>query len=117
MGSLAQSFGLDILLTEVLMFVIISVATHTRAVGQLATVAIGATVALDALWGGSISGASMNPACSFGPALVAGVWEAQWVYWLGPLLGAHLGAVLYQFLRAPMHHPATSSASRKTVAI
>jgi aquaporin NIP len=101
-GSAFQSFGLEILLTAVLMFVIISVATDTRAVGQLAALAIGATVALDALWGSPISGASMNPARSFGPALIAGVWRNHWVYWLGPLLGAALGACLHQFLRTPL---------------
>jgi MIP family channel proteins len=101
-GSAFQSFGLEILLTAVLMLVIVSVATDTRAVGQLAALAIGATVALDALWGGPISGASMNPARSFGPALIAGVWQNHWVYWLGPLLGAALGAAIYQFLRVPL---------------
>jgi aquaporin NIP len=101
-GSAFQSFALEILLTAVLMFVIVSVATDTRAVGQLAALAIGATVALDALWGGLISGASMNPARSFGPALIVGVWQDHWVYWLGPLLGAALGAGIYQFLRAPL---------------
>jgi len=100
-GDPVQSFGLEVLLTAVLMFVIISVATDTRAVGQLAALAIGATVTLDALWGGPISGASMNPARSFGPALVSGIWHDQWVYWLGPLLGASLGALIYQALRAP----------------
>jgi MIP family channel proteins len=104
-GSALQSFGLEVLLTAILMFVIISVATDTRAVGQLAALAIGATVALDALWGGPISGASMNPARSFGPALIADVWRDQWVYWLGPLLGAALGAGLYQLLRTPMPAP------------
>src|SRR3712207_6792484 len=88
------------------MFVIISVATDTRAVGQLAALAIGGTVALDALWGGPISGASMNPARSFGPALAAGVWRAHWVYWLAPLIGASLGALLYQGLRQPLPEPA-----------
>jgi aquaporin NIP len=101
-GSALQSFGLEILLTAVLMFVIVSVATDTRAVGELAALAIGATVALDALWGGPISGASMNPARSFGPALIAGIWQDHWVYWLGPLLGAALGAAIYQFLRVPL---------------
>lgn len=101
-GSSLQSFGLEVLLTAVLMFVIISVATDTRAVGQLAALAIGATVALDALWGGPISGASMNPARSFGPALVTGIWDEQWVYWLGPLVGAGLGAIVYQGLRTPV---------------
>lgn len=97
-----QSLGLELLLSAVLMFVIISVATDTRAVGQLAALAIGGTVALSALWGGPISGASMNPARSFGPALIAGVWQAHWVYWLGPLVGASLGALTYQLLRTPL---------------
>ena len=101
-GSAVQSLGLEVLLTAMLMFVIISVATDTRAVGQLAAIAIGATVALDALWGGPISGASMNPARSFGPALMAGVWANHWVYWLGPLVGASIGAFAYQVLRTPM---------------
>ncbi len=98
-GGAAQALGLETLLTAVLMFVIVSVATDTRAVGELAAIAIGGTVALDALWGGPVTGASMNPARSFGPALVAGQWQAHWVYWLGPIVGAIVGAALYQFLR------------------
>lgn len=116
-GSALQSFGLEVLLTAVLMFVIISVATDTRAVGQLAALAIGATVALDALWGGPISGASMNPARSFGPALVAGAWDNQWVYWVGPLLGAPLGAALYQFLRAPLPPAIPASVPEEQVSV
>ena len=96
-----QSFGVEILLTGTLMFVVTAVATDSRAAGQLAALAIGATVTLDALWGGPISGASMNPARSFGPALIAGVWQDQWVYWLAPVIGAVLGAAIYQFLRNP----------------
>jgi aquaporin NIP len=98
-GSVWQSFGLEIVLTAFLMFVITAVATDTRAVGQLAALAIGATVALDALFGGPISGASMNPARSVAPALVAGVWTHQWVYVVAPLLGASVGALLYQVIR------------------
>jgi len=105
-GSAEQAWGVEVLLTAVLMFVILAVATDTRAVGELAAVAIGATVALDALWGGPVSGASMNPARSFGPALVSGTWTDAWVYWLGPLLGAALGAGLYQLLRVPLPNPA-----------
>jgi glycerol uptake facilitator-like aquaporin len=78
------------------MYVIMAVATDTRAVGELAAVAIGGTVALNAMWAGPVSGASMNPARSFGPALLSGAWDAQWVYWVGPLVGAVSGAVLYQ---------------------
>jgi aquaporin NIP len=99
-GSPLRALGIEILLTAVLMFVIVSVATDTRAVGELAAVAIGGTVALDALWGGPITGASMNPARSFGPALVAGFWPSHWIYWVGPIIGALLGAILYQILRA-----------------
>ena len=99
-GSPWRALGIEILLTAVLMFVIVSVATDTRAVGELAAVAIGGTVALDALWGGPITGASMNPARSLGPALVAGFWPSHWIYWVGPIAGALLGAALYQALRA-----------------
>ncbi len=108
-GSAAQSFGLEVLLTAVLMFVIISVATDTRALGSPAALAIGFTVALDALWGGPISGASMNPARSFGPALVAGLWADQWLYWIAPIIGAGVGALLYQFLRDPQGQSAAGS--------
>ena len=96
-----QSFGIEVLLTAMLMFVITAVATDPRSPTMLAALAIGGTVALAALWGGPISGASLNPARSFGPALVAGVWHNQWIYWLGPILGASLGALIYQCIRLP----------------
>ena len=92
---------MEILLSAVLMFVIISVATDTKAVGAPAALAIGFTVALDALWGGPISGASMNPARSFAPALVSSIWTNQWIYWLAPIIGATIGATLYELLREP----------------
>jgi MIP family channel proteins len=98
-GSVWQAFGLEIVLTAFLMFVIVAVATDTRAVGQLAAIAIGATVALNALFAGPISGASMNPARSLAPALVSGAWLDQWIYVVAPLLGASLGAILYQAIR------------------
>jgi MIP family channel proteins len=98
-GTGLQSLGVEILLSAVLMLVIIAVATDSQAAGPMAAIAIGGTVALDALWGGPISGASMNPARSFGPALIAGAWQDHWVYWLGPLVGASIGALIYQRLR------------------
>jgi aquaporin NIP len=89
----------EVLLTAFLMFVIMAVATDTRAVGAAAAIAIGGTVGLDALFGGPVTGASMNPARSFGPALAAGEWRDFWLYVLGPVAGAALGAFAYQFVR------------------
>jgi aquaporin NIP len=87
------------LLTAMLMFVIVAVATDTRAVGAAAAIAIGGTIGLDALVGGSITGASMNPARSLAPALVAGEWRDFWIYAIGPVLGAAIGAFAYQGVR------------------
>jgi glycerol uptake facilitator-like aquaporin len=84
------------------MFVITAVATDTRAVGELAALGIGFSVAANALWAGPISGASMNPARSFGPAVLANVWQDQWIYWAGPIAGAIIGALLYQWVRKPL---------------
>ena len=93
-----QAFGLEVLLTFFLMFVIMAVATDVRASGP-AAIAIGLTVGLEALWGGPISGASMNPARSFGPALVSGELAFHWIYWAAPILGAALGAFAYEAIR------------------
>ncbi len=98
-GSERQSFLWEVVLTFFLMFVIMAVATDTRAVGEAAAIAIGGTVGLDAMFGGPISGASMNPARSFGPALVSGDLHALWLYIAAPLLGAGIGALAYQFVR------------------
>jgi aquaporin NIP len=89
----------EVILTAFLMFVIMAVATDTRAAGAAAAIAIGGTVGLDALFGGPVTGASMNPARSFGPALAAAEWQDFWVYVLGPPIGAALGAFAYQLVR------------------
>ena len=98
---LAPALAYEVVLTAILMFVIMSVATDTRAVGAGAAIAIGGTVALDALLGGAVTGASMNPARSFGPALASGQWQDWWVYLAGPVMGAVLGALAYQLVRGP----------------
>ncbi|HST55304.1 MAG TPA: MIP family channel protein [Solirubrobacteraceae bacterium] len=98
----------EIVLTALLMFVITAVATDTRAVGAAAAIAIGGTVGLDALFGGPITGASMNPARSFGPALVSGSWTSFWVYVAGPIVGAAIGVSAYELVRGPKLSPATS---------
>jgi MIP family channel proteins len=113
-GGAWQSFGLETLLTFFLMVVIMAMATDTRAVGQAAALAIGATVMLEALFAGPISGASMNPARSLGPALVSWTWTAQWVYLAGPFLGAIAGAIVYRYLReSGMKSRATQHAEKK----
>ena len=81
------------------MFVVMAVATDTRAVGEAAAIAIGGTIGLDAMFGGPISGASMNPARSAGPAIVAGDLHALWLYLIAPVLGTATGALVYQFIR------------------
>ena len=95
-------------MTALLMFVIMAVATDTRAFGAAAAVAIGGTVALDALFGGGVTGASMNPARSFGPALVASEWTDFWIYVLAPVTGAIAGALLYGLVR---HEPEADRAA------
>ena len=95
-----QALGLEVVITTFLMFVIMAVATDARAVRGTAAIAIGGYVGLAATFSGPIAGASMNPARSFGPALLSGTWTEHWVYWVGPIAGAILGALLYQFVRA-----------------
>jgi MIP family channel proteins len=89
----------EAVLTAFLMFVIMAVATDTRAVGAGAAIAIGGTVGLDALFGGAITGASMNPARSIGPALVSGKLHDLWIYVVAPIAGAAVGALAYQLVR------------------
>ena len=81
-----------------------AMATDTRAVGQAAALAIGATVGLEALFAGPICGASMNPARSLGPAIVSWTWTAQWIYIVGPMIGAVAGAYVYRWLREASQH-------------
>ena len=101
-----SAFVYELLLTAFLMFVIMAVATDTRAVGAAAAIAIGGTVGLDALFGGPVTGASMNPARSFGPALAAGEWHSFWIYVTAPLAGAAVGALAYQLVRGDRSLPA-----------
>ncbi len=98
-GSQAQSFLWEAVMSGFLMFVIVAVATDTRAVGEAAAIAIGGTIALDAMFGGPISGASMNPMRSLGPALVSGDLHALWLYILAPVVGTSIGGATYEFVR------------------
>jgi MIP family channel proteins len=92
------SLILEALMTFLLVLVIFGSAVHGKAVKSFAGIAIGGTIALDALFGGPISGASMNPARSLGPAFIAGVWSDQWIYVAGPLAGALLAVAAYRLM-------------------
>lgn len=87
-GSAIQSFGLEFLLTALLMLVILSVSVGAKEKGITAGIAIGGVIALEALFAGPICGASMNPARSLAPALVAGNLTSLWIYLLSPVAGA-----------------------------
>jgi aquaporin Z len=95
----AAAFGVEWLLSFALMFVIMAVATDERVADGFAALAVGLTVGFCALMGGPLTGASMNPARSFGPALVGGLWQAHWVYWLSPISAMIVAARTYDLLR------------------
>ena len=88
-------FAIEAILTFFLVTVVFGVAVDTRAHSSLAGLAIGFTITADILMGGTLTGAAMNPARAFGPALVSHYWQDQWLYWAGPLVGAGAAAILY----------------------
>ena len=92
----------EFILTFFLALVIFGAATDERAEGRIAGLAIGAYVGLAALAWGPVANASMNPARSLGPAIAGNEWSAHWVYWVGPIAGAVLGALAYELMRAPV---------------
>lgn len=94
----SQSLVLETLLTFILMVVILGSGLDRRAPVGFAGLAIGLTVGLEAAFMGPITGASMNPVRSLGPALVGTVWQHHWLYWIGPILGAQLAVVIYRYL-------------------
>jgi aquaporin Z len=96
---ISSAFMLEAVLTFFLMLVVMAVATDHRVASPAAGLAVGLTVGFDALMGGPLTGASMNPARTFGPAVAAGIWTAHWLYWLAPLLGAALAVLTYGYLR------------------
>ncbi|XP_010440890.1 PREDICTED: putative aquaporin NIP4-1 [Camelina sativa] len=95
----ARALVAEIIILFLLMFVISGVATDNRAVGELAGIAVGMTIMLNVFVAGPVSGASMNPARSLGPALVMGVYKHIWVYIVGPVLGVMSGGFVYNLIR------------------
>ena len=88
----------EIILTFVLVFTVFAVAIDPRGPAVLAPIAIGFAVLIDHFVGVPLTGASMNPARSFGPALISNTWEDHWVFWVGPLAGAALAGLIYYFV-------------------
>ncbi|XP_062150187.1 probable aquaporin NIP-type [Alnus glutinosa] len=98
-GSNFQALFIEIITSFLLMFVICGVATDNRAIGELAGIAVGMTVTLNMFISGPISGGSMNPARSIGPALLLRMYKGLWVYIAGPLAGTILGGFAYNMIR------------------
>lgn len=107
--SVPSAFVIEWLLSFALMFVIMAVATDDRVAGGFAAIAVGLTVGFCALMGGPITGASMNPARSLGPAVVGGLWQGHWLYWVAPVSGMMAAGWTYDFLRradrGTLHNP------------
>ncbi|MCY3005072.1 MAG: MIP family channel protein [Planctomycetota bacterium] len=100
-GDALQSFVLEFILTLILMFVILSVSTGSKEKGILAGVAVGSVIALEALFAGPISGASMNPARSLAPALVSLRFDSLWIYLIAPILGACVSVFACRCVQEP----------------
>lgn len=97
--SVGAALAIEFWLSFVLMATVIGATSDDRWGGGGAAVAIGMAVALDVLMGGPLTGASMNPARSFGPALIGQRWESQWLYWVAPMAGMTSAAVTLRWLR------------------
>jgi aquaporin Z len=90
------------------MFVVLCVSTGSKEIGILAGVAVGALIGLEAMFAGPISGASMNPARSLGPALVSMNTGTLWIYILAPILGSFAGVIAHYFVQAPKSETASA---------
>ncbi|KAM5581407.1 aquaporin NIP2-1-like [Rosa sericea] len=98
-GSDFQALITEIVMTFSMMFITSAVATDTKAIGELAGIAVGSAVCITSIFAGPISGGSMNPARTLGPALASAYYKGIWVYVVGPVIGTLLGAWTYNFIR------------------
>ncbi|KAJ8459947.1 hypothetical protein OPV22_032873 [Ensete ventricosum] len=104
----------EIVVTFNMMFVTAAVATDTKAVGELAGLAVGSAVCITSILAGPISGGSMNPARTLGPALASNKFDSLWVYFVGPPLGTVAGALAYSFIRLDGHSSSSQKGSQKS---
>ena len=93
-----RAFVLETVMTFTLVYVVSAATTSENKIGPLAGTAVGFTLGFNVLFGGSISGGSLNPARSFGPALVSGNFDFHWIYWVAPIIGGLIAAGLYKGL-------------------
>lgn len=108
--SVGGAFGVEWLLSFVLMLVIMAVATDKRVAPGFAGIAVGLTVGFCAMAGGPLTGASMNPARSLGPAVAGSIWDAHWIYWAAPITAMLVAVRVYEFLRAASPDTAATTA-------
>ena len=101
LAGMPAALAFEIALTAILMFVILGVSTGAKEKGLMAGIAVGGTVGLCAAFGGPVSGASMNPARSIGPALASGEYAGLWIYLVAPLLGVGLALLACRCVREP----------------
>ncbi|URD97046.1 zinc finger protein [Musa troglodytarum] len=107
-GTPARSLVMEVVVTFSMMFVTSAVTTDTKAVGELAGIAVGSAVCITSILAGPISGGSMNPARTLGPAVASRKYDALWVYFVGPVLGTLSGAMSYKFIRMTEKQPPQS---------
>jgi aquaporin Z len=110
-----QALLMEIALTGVLVSVILGTASGAQNVGTIGALGVGGYIALAGLWAAPVSGVSMNPARSFGPALVSGYWHSYWVYVVGPLAGAVIAVGCAAVLRGPGGDPVSRAAGAGTL--
>ncbi|PON67309.1 Major intrinsic protein [Trema orientale] len=107
-GTDGQALGMEIVVTFSMMFVTSAVATDTKAVGELAGLAVGSAVCITSIVAGPVSGGSMNPARTLGPAIASGYYRALWVYIVGPITGTLLGSWFYKIIQLSERKPIIS---------
>ncbi|CAL9043006.1 aquaporin NIP2-1 [Musa acuminata AAA Group] len=110
----AKALVTEIVVTFNMMFVTAAVATDTKAVGELAGLAVGSAVCITSILAGPISGGSMNPARTLGPALASNKFDSLWVYFVGPPVGTVAGALAYSFIRLDEHSLSSQKDSQKS---
>lgn len=105
MGAL-NALVFEIVMTFGLVYTVYATAVDPKkgSLGTIAPIAIGFIVGANILAGGAFTGASMNPAVAFGPAVVSWSWDCHWIYWVGPLVGGGIAGLVYDLLFIPQNH-------------